>query len=293
MPANRISKPSTVLGRQLGDELRRLRESAGVTMAAAAQALDCTAGKISRIENGRVALRLPDLAAMLVTYGITDPDTRDRLANLARKANRRRGVDWWHRFDSVLPETFRDYIALESMADSLRMYQAELVPGLLQTPDYIRAVTHGSELWKTEEEVEQFTQVRIARQARLADESPVELWTVLSEAVLLQQVGGPAVMREQLQHLLAMTEAPHIHVQIMPFSQGAHTSMLGPYLVLGFPEPGALDVVLMDNPTGSVWIEQETEVSRYHRLFESTQKAALSAAQSRAVIHQRIKEHRA
>lgn len=290
---NTTASPSTVLGRQLGDELRRLREAAGLTTTEAAEALDCTKGKISRIENGRVAVRLPDLTAMLHTYEASDPELRERLGSLARKANRRRREGWWNQYGSVLADTYRDYIALESMAGSIRTFQAQLVPGLLQTADYIRAVTVASRQWQAADEIEKFVQVRLARQERLAGDSPLHLWAVLSEAVLLQQVGGAHVMNAQLQHLIGASEQPNVTVQILPFTRGAHASMFGPYVVLGFPEEGALDVVLADNPTGSMWLEREAEVARYQDLFDAARTSALSPVESRAVIHRRAKEHRA
>ncbi|MGY3201335.1 helix-turn-helix domain-containing protein [Streptomyces sp. TE5632] len=287
------SSPSTVLGRQLGDELRRLREAAALTTTQAAEALDCTKGKISRIENGRVTVRIPDLTAMLLAYGAADAELRDRLSLLARKANRRRRQGWWNQYGPVLADTYRDYIALEAMAGTIRTFQAQLVPGLLQTPEYIRAVTVASHQWQTADEIEQFVQVRLARQERLVSDSPLQLWAVLSEAVLLQQVGGPKVMSAQLEQLLIASEQPNVTVQILPFSRGAHASMFGPYVVLGFPEEAALDVVLADNPTGSMWLEREAEVGRYQELFDAARTSALSPVESRMVIQRRAKEHRA
>ncbi|KNE83466.1 MULTISPECIES: helix-turn-helix domain-containing protein [Streptomyces] len=284
--------PSTVLGRQLGDELRRLREAAAMTTSQAADALDCTKGKISRIENGRVTVRLPDLTAMLQAYQVSDPGLRERLSTLARKANRRRREGWWNEYAPVLADTYRDYIALEAMAGAIRTFQAQLVPGLLQTPDYIRAVTVASRQWQTADEIEKFVQVRLARQERLTGNSPLQFWAVLSEAVLAQQVGGPETMKAQLRHLLTVSAHPNVTVQILPFSRGAHASMFGPYVVLGFPEDGALDVVLADNPTGSMWFEREAEVARYRELFDAARTAALSPVESRAVIQRRAREHR-
>ena len=289
---NAQRSPSTVLGRQLGDELRRLREAAGLTTVDAAEALDCTKGKVSRIENGRVAVRLPDLTAMLQAYHVPDAEVRDRLAALARKANRRRRQGWWNQYSSVLADTYRDYIALEAMAQSIRTFQAQLVPGLLQIPEYSRAVTVASRQWKTAEEIEKFVQVRLARQERLTGDSPLRVWAVLSEAVLVQQVGGPQVMAAQLQHLLDISERSNVTIQVLSFSQGAHASMFGPYVVLGFPEEGALDVVLADNPTGSTWLEREQEVARYRDLFDAARTSALSPVESRAIIQRRGEEHR-
>ncbi|MZE76081.1 helix-turn-helix domain-containing protein [Streptomyces xinghaiensis] len=284
--------PSTVLGRQLGDELRRLREAAALTTSQAAEALDCTKGKISRIENGRVTVRLPDLTAMLQAYEVSDPELRTRLSTLARKANRRRREGWWNQYGPVLADTYRDYIALEAMAGSIRTFQAQLVPGLLQTPDYVRAVTVASRQWQTADEIEKFVQVRLARQERLTGDSPLHFWAVLSEAVLVQQVGGPEVMSAQLRHLLTASERPNVTLQVLPFSRGAHASMFGPYVVLGFPEDGALDVVLADNPTGSMWFEREAEVARYRELFDAARTTALSPVESLAVIQRRAREHR-
>ncbi|MGW7412015.1 helix-turn-helix domain-containing protein [Streptomyces sp. NPDC054863] len=292
LPKSTTPNPSTVLGRQLGDELRRLREAAGMTTNQAAEALDCTKGKISRIENGRVAVRLPDLAAMLLAYEVTSPELRNRLSTLARKANRRRREGWWNQYASVLADTYRDYIALEDTADSIRSFQAQLVPGLLQTPDYIRAVTIASGSWDTAEEVDKFAEVRIARQERLTGESPLRMWAVLSEAVLLQQVGGPQVMKAQLHHLLTISELPNVTLQVLPFSRGAHASMFGPYVLMGFPEEGALDVVLVDNPSGSVWLEREAEVARYQDLFDNAGMSALSPVETRTLIHRSAKETR-
>ncbi|MCA2203107.1 DUF5753 domain-containing protein [Streptomyces griseoincarnatus] len=239
-----------------------------------------------------MTVRIPDLTAMLAAYGVTDADVRTRLGTLARKANRRRRQGWWNQYGSVLADTYRDYIALETMAGSIRTFQAQLVPGLLQTPEYIRAVTVASHQWRTADEIEQFVQVRLARQERLVSDSPLELWAVLSEAVLLQQVGGPEVMAAQLEQLVIASEQPNVTVQVLPFSRGAHASMFGPYVVLGFPEEAALDVVLADNPTGSMWLERETEVARYQELFDAARTSALSPVESRTVIRRRAKEHR-
>ena len=286
------SQPSTVLGRQLGDELRRYREAARLSTDQAADALECTKGKISRIENGRASLRAPDLAALLAAFGVEDPSVRERLGRLAREAGRRRRNGWWNQYGPVLADTYRDYIALEAIAESLHTFQAQLVPGLLQTADYARAVTVASQHWQEADEIEQFVSARLARQQRLTDEPTLHLWAVLSEAVLLQRVGGAMVMRDQLAHLASASELPNVTLQILPFERGAHASMFGPYVVLGFPQKSALDVVLADNPTGSVWLEREPEVARYRALFDAARTSALSPVESLALIHCRAEEHR-
>ncbi|MFH8554391.1 helix-turn-helix domain-containing protein [Streptomyces celluloflavus] len=284
--------PSTVLGRQLGDELRQFREAAGLSTGVAAEALDCTKGKISRLENGRVPVRVPDLMALLNAYNIHDAHILERLTILARTANRRRKEGWWNQYGPVLADTYRDYIALEAVSDSIRTFQCQLVPGLLQTPEYVRAVTVASKAWQTPDEIEQFVQVRLARQERLTSEPRLTMWAVVTEGVLRQQVGGPAVMRAQLDHLVAMTDEPNVTVQVLPFSRGAHGGMFGPYLLLSFPQVSALDVVRAENPTGAIWLEREPEVTRYRELFDDARTSALSPAESVARIKHIAKEHK-
>ncbi|WP_175410413.1 helix-turn-helix transcriptional regulator [Streptomyces sp. TRM64462] len=285
-------QPSTVLGRQLGDELRRSREAAGLTTAAAAEILDCTKGKISRMENGHVPVRTPDLVALMQAYGVSDPATQERLASLARRANRRRREGWWHEHAAVLSDAYRDQIEMESICQSIRTYQVQLIPGLLQTPEYGRAVTVASRAWKTAEEIERFVQVRLARQERLTGDDPIDYWAVLGEGALRQQVGGPDIMSAQLDHLLAVAERPNVTIQILPFSRGTYSGMFGPYLLLSFPQLASLDLVLTETPTGSIWMEREQEVARYRELFDDARMAALPPAESLALIQRIAKEHR-
>ncbi|MGP3634776.1 helix-turn-helix domain-containing protein [Streptomyces sp. 24-1644] len=285
-------KPSTVLGRQLGDELRRFRENAGLSTAEAAEVLDCTKGKISRIENGHVPVRTPDLVALIHAYEVTDQEACDRLASLARTANRRRREGWWHQYGSVLGDAYRDYIEMETICDSIKTFQVQLVPGLLQTPEYVRAVTVASRAWQTAEEIDQFVQVRLARQERLSGDDPPELWAVLAEGVLHQQVGEQSVMHDQLEHLANLAELPNITVQVLPFSRGAHPGMFGPYLLLSFPRVSALDLVLTETPTGNIWMERESEVARYRELFDDARTSALPPTESLGLIRRIAKEHR-
>ncbi|BAU86043.1 hypothetical protein SLA_5161 [Streptomyces laurentii] len=285
-------KPSTVLGRQLGDELRRFRDAAGLTTAAAADVLDCTKGKISRIENGHVPVRTPDLIALMQAYGVNDPAARERLAALARRANRRRREGWWHDYSSMLSDSYRDQIEMEAICDGIRTYQVQLVPGLLQTAEYGRAVTVASRTWKTAEEIDRFVDVRLARQERLTGGTPLDYWAVLSESALRQEVGGSAVMRAQLEHLASMAERSNVTVQVLPFSRGAYSGMFGPYLLLSFPQMASLDLVLTEAPTGNIWIEGELEVARYRALFDDARMAALPPTDSLELIHRIAKEYR-
>ncbi|MGX1477862.1 UNVERIFIED_CONTAM: hypothetical protein RKD50_006670 [Streptomyces canus] len=167
-----------------------------------------------------------------------------------------------------------------------------LVPGLLQTAEYGRAVTVASRAWQTAEQIDQFVEVRLARQRRLTDTASLELWAVLAEGVLRQQVGGPSVMSAQLEHLLMMTDLPNITVQVMPFARGAHSGMFGPYLVLSFPRVASLDLVLTETPSGNIWVEQEPEVAYYRALFDDARTTALPPPESLALIHRIAQEYR-
>jgi transcriptional regulator with XRE-family HTH domain len=285
-------KPSTVLGRQLGDELKKFREAAGVSMAQAAEALDCTKGKISRIENGHVPVRTPDLVALMRAYRVEEDEAQQRLVALARQANRRRREGWWHPYASMLSDTYIDQIEMETICESIRTYQVQLVPGLLQTEEYGRAVTVASRAWRTPEEIEQFVRVRLTRQERLTGEAPLTYWAVLSEGVLRQQVGGPEVMGAQLRHLVTMARQPHITLQVLPFSRGAHANMYGPYLLLSFPQMASLDLVLTETPAGNIWMERESEVACYQALFDGARMAALPPTESLALIQHVAEEYK-
>lgn len=284
-------KASTVLGRQLGDELRRYREAAGFTSTAAAEVLDCTKGKVSRIENGHVPVRAPDLIALMKAYGVDDASTRTRLEALARRANRRRREGWWHQYGAVLEDAYRDQIEMESICDSVRAFQVQLVPGLLQTPEYGRAVTVASRAWHAPDQIDQFVAVRLARQQRLDGEAPMNFWAVLAEGVLRQKVGGAKVMRDQLVHMANMAERSNITLQVLPFSRGAHSGMFGPYMLMSFPQVSALDLVLTETPTGNIWIEQESQVTRYRELFDDARTSALPPTESLKLIRSIAKEH--
>lgn len=132
----------------------------------------------------------------------------------------------------------------------------------------------------------------MTRQERLAGEAPLEFWAVLMEGALCQQVGGPMVMHDQLQHLADLAERPNITVQVLSFSRGAHPGMFGPYLMLSFPRASALDLVLTETPTGNTWIERESDVARYRELFDDARTSALPPTESLCTIRHIAKEHR-
>ncbi|MGH3329267.1 MAG: helix-turn-helix domain-containing protein [Streptomycetales bacterium] len=278
----------TVRRRRLGAELRRLREAAGLTMDEAGKGLERAESTISRIENARNAIRPLDVRLLLDLYGVTDKRARAALEALARDS-RKKG--WWHTYADLLSPAYSDLISLEDDAEGVLTFELALVPGLLQTEDYARAVLTGGRMTAAAEEVETLVTVRMTRQAVLArPESPLRLWAIVSEAALRQQIGGPDVMRAQLRHLVEAADRPNVTLQVLPFSAEAHPGSNGPFVVFEFPESTALDVVLLENLTSSLYLEQEPEVRRYTLAYEHLRAIALAPADSRKLIARAAEE---
>ncbi|CAM3500849.1 helix-turn-helix transcriptional regulator [Kibdelosporangium persicum] len=259
----------TVRRRRLASELRRLREAARLTIEEVGEKLECSASKISRIETGQVGVAPRDARDLLELYEVS-PDHREALVQLAREA-RKKG--WWHAYNEVFTGAF---VGLESEASSLRAFQALLVPGLLQTEDYIRAVMRSIRPDWTEAEVDRRVGARVERQRLLTAPEPTAYWAIIEEAVLHRTVGGPRVMHEQLLRLCEISTLTNVTLQVVPFDAGAHSSMEGPFLILGFPEQADPDVVYVDTTTGGVYLEEQADVQRYTLMFDHLRASAAS-----------------
>jgi transcriptional regulator with XRE-family HTH domain len=270
----------TLRSRRLRAHLRKLREEHGLTLAQAAKQVDWTGAKLSRIENGQRGVHPNDVRALADVYGVTGEE-REALITLAREA-RQRG--WWQPYGSALPYGFATYVGLESEASSIATYEPELIPGLMQSEDYARAQMRAAPIPEPEEEIDKRVAVRMTRQQRFADANPPEYWVILNEAVLHRQVGGPAILRTQLDRLAELGQAPTVTLQVLPFSAGAHPAGHGPFTVLGFPEPEDLDVAYVEYLTGRAFLEESDEVSRYTLVLNHLRARALSADDSIALI---------
>ncbi len=269
--------------RLIGAALRRFREQAGFTLDDAARILECDRSKISRIETGQRGVRPKELGELLVEYGV-EPSRRDALLALARQA---RQVGWWQSYSEVLYDAYQDFISLEASASAIWTYEAQLVPGLLQTEDYARAIAGASLVGESQEEREQFVQARLIRQQVLTREQPVQFWAILSEGALRQLVGGPQVMRAQLRHLSDIgSTRPNVNVQILPFAAGAHAATSGPHVIMKFPEAPDLGVVYLEGQTGGIYLESTDEVARYTLVFEHLRASALSTAATMRLIEE-------
>src|SRR5580693_6770549 len=202
----------------LGGHLRRLREEAGMTTERAALSIRGSHSKISRMEHGRVGFKERDIADLLTLYGVGPGDEREALLKLAREANT---PGWWQGYADILPHWVEPYFGLEAAASFIREYELQFVPGLLQTEAYARAVIRlGTSV--TEEEVSRRAEARLARQDVLNRENPPRLWAVMDESALHRAIGGKAVMREQVRHLIDMADHPAVTMQILPFNAGSH-----------------------------------------------------------------------
>jgi hypothetical protein len=268
----------TVLRRRLGIELRRLREAAGFTIERVAEALECSDSKISRIETGQVGATPRDVRDMLELYGIGG-EQRDALISIARGA---REKAWWHAFSDVpfgVP-----YVGLEAAAAQIRTYEALLVPGLLQTPDYARAVSRVLAPQLDPKETERRVELRIGRQVLLTLENSPILNAVIDEAVLRREVGGPEVTRRQLHRLLEASTLPTVTIQVLPFAAGEHAGMSGAFTILTFSEPADPEVVYLEHNTNDLYLQDPEEIRQYSILFDHLGNAALAPDDSRAFL---------
>ncbi|MCX5377290.1 helix-turn-helix transcriptional regulator [Streptomyces sp. NBC_00091] len=268
------NRTSTVLGRRLGGELQKLRAKAGKTQLQAAHELSATTTKVTKMESGWVPMRDPDIRVLCQFYGATDADVVNGLLDLARlDRDRRKAKGWWQQMPIV--GGLGEYIAMEEVATRIRTWQPALVPGLLQTPEYIRALGVTSN-WSHPDEIEALVTTRTKRQGRLWGDQPLEFHAVLWEAVLRQQVGGPDVMRAQLNHLVEMAQLPHVHVQVLPFRAGPYPGANGAFNIVSFSEPGALEVGYAEAIGSTLWAEGVEANAAYTRAFAQVSQRSLA-----------------
>ncbi|MFJ6509368.1 helix-turn-helix domain-containing protein [Streptomyces sp. NPDC091879] len=275
----------TLRRRRLGAELRRLRQASGLKSTEVAERLMVSQPKISHLENGNRTISPRDVRELCAVYGVTDPTVVDTLLAMARESGQR---GWWHSYGDI-PQSV--YIALETDATSLRTYEPAVVPDLLQTPAYAHTVIEETIPELTAEQAATRLKVRLRRQHRIyAPARPLYLSVVLDESVLHRVVGRPEIMREQLEHLNALGAEPHITVQVLPYTAGAHAGLSGQFSILQFA----------DSPTGAVYVERfgsdlylekPAEVRDFGMMHDQLQAKALDAAGSRDVIVDVIKTY--
>lgn len=272
----------TVRRMMLGIRLRKLRTRAGIMADDAARHIARTDSTISRMETGQSSVPGRVLERLLELYGAT-PEETEELTALAAQA-RQRG--WWHRYGDVLHPGFEMYVGLEAEATELRGYESEWIPGLLQTEAYARSITLAEPRPPSDDEIEGRVAARMGRQSILTGDDPTQLWVVLNEPVLRRIVGGPDVMREQLQVLIDMATQRNVTLQVMPFSRGAHPGMHGAFMIMTIDlgEAAASEYAYVEHRAGSLLMDKIAELDLYKLTFDRLCAEALDSDQSAAFI---------
>ncbi len=263
----------TVRERRLARALRHLREEAGLTIEEIAEKLEMSASTVSRMETAQVGVRPRDLKFLLDMYEVSEAE-RDQLLQIARERRQQR---WWREY-ADLPSIL--FAGLEEDASAIWQYSTQLIPGLLQTEAYARAVLQAIRLDAKPGDVERRLELRIHRQELLTSEHAPEYWVVLDEAVVLRQVGGPAVMADQLGELIEAARRPNVTLQVLPFTSGEHAGMDGEFTVFHYLESADPDVVYIENTGSDLYLEAPEVTRRYSKIFDHLRAAAQNPAES-------------
>ncbi|MFF1277112.1 helix-turn-helix domain-containing protein [Streptomyces marokkonensis] len=275
----------TARRRRLSIELKKLREESALTCAQVGQALDWSGSKVNRMETGSGRVQPSDVDALCRFYGTSD-ELREFLKSLAREAKTR---GWWQAHGAGVPEWFNIYIGLEQDASTLRQYQCELLPGLMQTEAYAREL-HTAGAHMSAEDIDRAVRVRLERHEMLTRPDAPEAWFVVNEGAVRNVIGDREVMREQLERVLATTELPSVTLQVLPFDSGTYPAT-GSFTILGFPAPEDPDLVYRDGITDAVYLEGDHHVREYTRAFDGLRAAALSPQRSAHLIKSVVKEY--
>ncbi|MFV2022326.1 helix-turn-helix domain-containing protein [Micromonospora sp. LOL_023] len=266
----------------LGAQLRRLREGRGVSREAAGWHIRASESKISRMELGRVGFKERDVTDLLTLYGVTDSRERTALLGLAREANT---PGWWHRYGDILPSWFQSYLGLEAAAKMIRSYEVQFVPGLLQTPDYARAVVLLGHSHAPADEVERRVELRMERQELLRRPQAPNLWAVIDEAVLRRPIGGVEVMRGQLDGLIEATKLPNVRLQIVPFDAGGHAAAGGAFTILRFADQELPDIIYIEQLTSAIYLDKREDIDHYAAAMERLCVEAELPARTQDILH--------
>ena len=280
-----MAERTTTRRRQLGATMRKLRARKGLTLEEAGQLVGVSKATVSRYETQAGPVKWIVIDALCRGYGATEAERRAVVA-LAKDAKQQ---GWWSSFADSIPESMNLLLTLEDEAVRESHFSCVYVPGLLQTRAYSTALQKANEVPLEPTEIERLVDIRMKRQEILTRPKPLNLWAILDESVIRRVVGSPQTMKEQLDQLLEANESPHITLQVLPFSKGAHAAALGSFVIIGGTE-AALDVVYVDFHTGSLFLEKDQELERYRLAFEYLRAQALDMEASSAMIHRARKE---
>jgi len=277
----------TVLRMILGRQLQALREKAGMSFDQAAGAIYSSPYTVRRMERAEGGLKPLTVKSLLMAYGITDVREIDAFLALARDASK---PGWWHSYDDVLPAWFKIAVGLEESASLIRAYEPQVVPGLLQTESYARAITAASFPGAAEGEIERRVALRMARQELLHRPAPPEYWVVLDETVLRRPIGGRDVMRGQLTRLIEAAGEASITVQVIPFAAGWHPALYGMFWMFRFPDQEMPDIVYSENLTGAYYLNKPAETAAYTEALDRMCAQAASPEQTTTILRDLLKE---
>jgi Domain of unknown function (DUF5753)/Helix-turn-helix domain len=285
-PARVRPQGPTALRIALGTQLRRLRETRGITAEAAGYAIRASCAKISRMELGRVGFKERDVADLLTLYDITDQQERATFLAMARQANT---PGWWHRYSDILPSWFEMYLGLEQASSVIRTYEPQLVPELMQTPDVARALIEFGQLGGSTEEIERRIALRMTRQSVLTRPGAPNLWAVIDESSLWR-LRTRSTMRAQIQHLIDMAELPHITLQLVPIYSSAPATVGGPFTILRFAEPDLPDIVYLEQLTTALYLDKVQDVEYYLMVMDRLCIQAKSPAETTRFLNSTLQE---
>ncbi|WP_067894722.1 helix-turn-helix domain-containing protein [Nocardia vaccinii] len=268
----------TALRIAVGGQLRKLREQASITREEAGEAIRGSHAKISRLELGRTGFKERDIRDLLTLYGVNDAVERETLLELVRKANQ---PGWWHRYSDLLPPWFETYLGLEHASKSIRTFEGQLVPGLLQTEEYTRAVVSlGHESAETARRVE----LRRRRQEILDRRGGPTLWAVIDESVLHRPIGGTEVLRAQLEHLVQVSSWPNVTIQVLPYAAGGNAAAGSSFTMLRFAEPELPDIVYLEQLTSSLYLDRQQDLEMYRQVMDRLSVQAEPPDRSRRLL---------
>lgn len=275
----------TIRGRRLARDLRQIREARKLKGDEAAALVGWDQGKISRVENAKMRVTVGEVMELCEAYEISG-ERRAELIQLAREA-RKQG--WWLPYRGVLKQGFSDYLAFEAEADQYRSYEVHLMPGLLQTEDFARAVLRTSRVLRMPEEIDRAVEARVARQKRLTStENPLQMWQIIEEGALRRTIGDITTMRAELDHLLEVSRLPNVSLQVIPYRSATHVALDGPFTLLGFNDYP--DVLYVEHFGGCQYFEKPEETADGKVVFDHLRSSALNTADSAALIRQVAKE---
>ncbi|MFC4530814.1 helix-turn-helix domain-containing protein [Sphaerisporangium dianthi] len=280
-PADEVLPPPgtgpTALRMVLGGRLRDLREAKGITRDEAGYAIRGSASKIGRLELGRSPFKARDVSDLLTLYGVTGDAERRALLSLAAQAN---AHGWWHKYGDVLPGWSEAYVGLEEAATVIRTYDVQIVPALLQTEDYARALIQVCHDEAPPFEVDRRLGLLMGRQRIIAREGGPRLWCVVDEAAVYRPFGGWEVQRAQLDHLIEVAAMPNVTLQVLPFEAGGHAATCGPFSILRFAEPALPDIVYLEQLTGALYLDKRADLDDYAGVLDRLSILAMPASET-------------